>query len=504
MSINEERIWAGSETSLQAAKDAEGRASAQAMNHEDDDEDESPRLLSVDGGIATVTIRGSLVNSDSPWLEYFGVTGYPEIRAAMLAAASDPEVKQILLDIDSGGGAVSGCDDTAKLIRLVNDKVKPVATFTDGNMCSAAYWLGCSAGEVYSGKSSLVGSIGIISTFREYSKANEMEGIKVTVMRAGKHKALANPNEPLTPEARAQIQKLLDSAYGIFVDHVAAMRGRSYDYTDKTMADGQEFIGQAAVDVGLTDGLVTYDALITKLKEKVLAIEEKRIDNSVNRNSLIYGHTSTVGLEGATITGKGDQHMAKKALTEADIVALATGATQIDAEANAEGVVSAGATAETDVKAEVNEGAAATAEKEVVAPQESATSAERVNYDAAVQLLNSQLKEKDAALLEAGIKIAGLQAFKDQHEAVIQPLKDIVARSAHIMHVAQGGATRDFASMQPADLVAEHARLAVGFSKFPVGGVAGIATDFNAKNEHAPDMASQARLDAVRFSSKGA
>ena len=482
MSIKEERVWAGSSTSYQTALDAEDAQRVRmAAGHDDEEEDEGPRLLTVDDGIATISIKGSLVNSDSPWLRYFGVTGYPEIRDALLAAANDAEVKHIVLDVDSGGGAVSGCDDTAKLIRLVSSRVKPVTTFAD-TMCSAAYWLGSSAGEVYSSKASLVGSIGVISTFREYSEANKMEGINVTVIRAGKHKALANPNEKLTPEARAQIQKVVDSAYTVFVDHVAEMRGKSYEYADKTMADGQEFIGQAAVDVGLTDGITTFDSLITEIKKKIVASEQKRIDNSANGNIRMYGSASTE----VSATQPGEVPMAKKALTEADIVALAAGAEAPELNAEIEGTkdpvepVIEALTPEVDTNAET-----------LVEPK-----ADTMN--ATVQLLNSQLKEKDQALIEANVKLSKLQDFKDQYEAVLQPLKDIVGRSAHIMHVAQGGSTRDFASMAPADLVAEHARLAVGFSKFPVGGVAAVATE-PADQKTQVDPRHLARVNAARF-----
>ena len=52
------------------------------------------------------------------------------------------------------------------------------------------------------------------------------------------------------------------------------MRGRTYEYTDKTMADGQEFIGQAAVDVGLTDGVTTFDAVIGGLRKNPCVITE--------------------------------------------------------------------------------------------------------------------------------------------------------------------------------------------------------------------------------------
>ena len=113
----EEKIWAGSETSLQAATEALVKLKASDREEEPCD---YPRLLSVDSGLATITIKGPLVNMDNPMLRFFGVTSYPEIRDALLSAVNDPEVKQILLEIDSGGGQVAGCDDTGNLIRAVH------------------------------------------------------------------------------------------------------------------------------------------------------------------------------------------------------------------------------------------------------------------------------------------------------------------------------------------------------------------------------------------------
>ena len=148
--VTEEKVWAGTEASLHAALDAEeARATRMAAGERMGDRDrETSRLLAIDdAGVATISIKGSLTNDgDSDWNEWMGMTGYPEIRDAMISAATDTSVQHIILDIDSGGGAVSGVDDTAKLIRLVHDNVKPVTAFTDGSMYSAAYWLGPPAG----------------------------------------------------------------------------------------------------------------------------------------------------------------------------------------------------------------------------------------------------------------------------------------------------------------------------------------------------------------------
>jgi ClpP class serine protease len=166
--VTEEKVWAGTEASLHAALDAEeARATRMVAGERLDDKDrETSRLLAIDdAGVATISIKGPLTNDgDSDWNEWLGMTGYPEIREAMISAATDASVQHIILDIDSGGGAVSGVDDTAKLIRLVHDNVKPVTAFTDGSMYSAAYWLGSSAGEVYASKAAGMGSIGVIAT----------------------------------------------------------------------------------------------------------------------------------------------------------------------------------------------------------------------------------------------------------------------------------------------------------------------------------------------------
>lgn len=481
MSLKEERIWAGSEANLQTALEAEVRLMAgHGDTSKDNEEEDCPRLLSVADGLATITIKGPLVNSDSPYLKYYGVTGYPEIRDALLCAVNDPAVQQILLDVDSGGGSVSGCDDTGNLIRAVH-KIKPVTAYGDC-MASAAYWLACSAGRVYSSKAALVGSIGVKATFKEYSEANKMEGIAVTVIRAGKYKALADPNEPLSKAAEAQIQAMVDAAYGVFVDHVSAMRGRTYEYTDKTMADGQEFIGQAAADVGLTDGITTYDAVVGGLKKKIVASLSKAKDNGViNRFTLSGSSPSLIG----------EAPMAKKALTEADIAALASGVA-LDATITPLEGATHGLQEETATPvAPAPEAAAPTIEPEP-APQV-ATS------DTTVQFLQNQIVAKDEALLAAGIKLAKLEAQLEDVKASHDPLLAIAVKSVKNMALALNGTSLVAEGSTAAQVLAEHARVSDLFkTKFPIGGVAAVTAE-DAPVKTQVDPRHNARVNAVRF-----
>src|SRR4051812_26587465 len=123
-------IWYGNEASYEAAVALEQRASAsQEMKAGFLDDIPQDYLLQKQGSVGIVSIKGPLINSDNPIFALFGVSTYPAIRRAMIAAAKDSDIKQIMLDVDSGGGAVSGVADTADLIATINDKVKPVVTF---------------------------------------------------------------------------------------------------------------------------------------------------------------------------------------------------------------------------------------------------------------------------------------------------------------------------------------------------------------------------------------
>lgn len=488
--MSEDRAWAGSEASLQTVLDAQEAIAARmaAGTWDDDDEDEEgPRLLQVQDGVAVVSIKGSLVNSDSWWNGLFGLTGYPEIREAMVAAATDPEVKQIMLDIDSGGGSVAGVSDTATLIRMINDKVKPVTAFTGGSMYSAAYWLGSSAGRVHADKMAGVGSVGVIATHMEKSKALAEAGIGVNVIRAGKYKALANSVEPLSEDGRKQIQAHVDAAYKVFVGHIAEMRGKTYDYADQTMAQGQEFVASDAMNVGLIDGVTTFDALMSDLKEKSIDRSNKFMDTRGNAGHR-YAQSNAVE--------HGDPEMKrKKALTEQDLAALAAGAAL-------EATVS-----ETEVEAEVEDTAVEAAavegaQAEADAPEGADPVAEVAKNDNALGLLKEQLKAAQDDLLEAKIDARKAGEKLAEIEATVNPLAAIVAKAINNMQVALGGSALDLSGLAPAALLAEHGKMVEQFqSKFKVGGVAAVDAAQEVKKSHV-DATHLARVNAARFQKK--
>lgn len=493
--VTEEKVWAGTEASLHAALDAEeARATRMAAGDRISDKDrETSRLLAIDdAGVATISIKGPLTNDgDSDWNEWLGMTGYPEIREAMISAATDASVQHIILDIDSGGGAVSGVDDTAKLIRLVHDNVKPVTAFTDGSMYSAAYWLGSSAGEVYASKAAGMGSIGVIATHMERSEMLKEAGIGVTVVRAGKYKALANGVEKLTEEGKAQIQAGVDAAYKIFVGHVAEMRGKSYEFADSVMAQGREFYGQAGADAGLVDGIKSFDQVMSDVKRNF-------VDPSI-KTAYTSGKQAT-GLRVEKDNGENGMGMkVRKALSEQDIAALAAGATL-----EADQAPETGAQAETDVAAQVDDvEVSAQVETSDEASVEGTGVGQAAEVDAsagALKFVAEQLRAAQDELVASKIEASKLKDKLEMLEAVVEPLKDIAAKAVNNMRVALGGSLIDMSASSPAQILAEHVSVSASFaSKFKVGGVSATNVEEQVKKP-AVGASHMARVNAARYS----
>ena len=222
-------------------------------------------MIDTYGSVASVQIRGSLVAQSSFLSHMFGMTGYDEIQNAVAAAAQEPGIENILLDIDSPGGSVNGVAETGSVIRAIDENVMPVSAFTSGQMASAAYWLGSSAREIHATDMASIGSIGVIAVHQEMSEAMKKEGVKPTVFTAGKYKGVGNPYEPLSDSDKSYIQSRVDGAYGFFVNAVAENRGLTSDYVKENAATGEDFFAKDAIGVGLIDRLNSFQDVVKLL-----------------------------------------------------------------------------------------------------------------------------------------------------------------------------------------------------------------------------------------------
>lgn len=214
---------------------------------------DSPRYytqpLKSGGLMAIVPVHGYLAHRmDFHFNGYF--TGYTFIEMAIAAALENPEVKGIVLDVNSGGGMVSGAFETAEFIRQAAT-VKPIVSIVDSSAYSAAYLLASQTDHIYVSKSGGVGSIGVVTMHVDMSDRLAEAGYKVEMLYKGTAKVDGNPYEALGEEARTRIMGRLEVSYNLFVDAVSV--GRKIDIETVRGTEAGLFQGEQALSVQLVD-----------------------------------------------------------------------------------------------------------------------------------------------------------------------------------------------------------------------------------------------------------
>jgi signal peptide peptidase SppA len=194
------------------------------------------------------------------WTWYFGGTSYESIRQDFRAALDDSEVENIIFEIDSPGGEVSGVFGLVDEIKAARGQKKIIAVINE-MAYSAAYAIASAADEIYIPRTGGAGSIGVIAIHTDISKMDDMAGIKYTPIYAGARKNDFTPHEPLSKESYAVVKAEVDDIYNLFIDTVANNRGLPSD-TIKNMEAGI-YQGQKAIDAGLADKISSLENIIT-------------------------------------------------------------------------------------------------------------------------------------------------------------------------------------------------------------------------------------------------
>jgi len=219
-------------------------------------------------GIAVIPIEGTLVHKAYGLDALSGLRSYVDIQEEIEDAATDPAIKGILLDIDSPGGEVAGVFDAADTIYAARS-AKPIFAVADTDAFSGAYLLASGAERVYAGRTSGLGSIGVIVTHLDVSASDEKLGYRYTIVHAGARKADFNPHTPLSEEARRVLEAEVDRTYGLLVSAVA--RNRGVDESAIRDTEARLYFGGDAVAAQLADRLGARQDALAGLREAISA-----------------------------------------------------------------------------------------------------------------------------------------------------------------------------------------------------------------------------------------
>jgi len=178
----------------------------------------------------------------------------------------------VAISINSPGGSpVQSAMIHARIRELAEEKNVPVIVFCEDVAASGGYWLACAGDEIYADESSVIGSIGVISSGFGFVEAIRKLGVERRVHTSGESKAMLDPFQPEKPEDVAHLQSLQADVHRSFKELVKSRRGRKLKADDGEIFSGAFWSGRQALARGLIDGIGhMHQVLKRRFGEKVV------------------------------------------------------------------------------------------------------------------------------------------------------------------------------------------------------------------------------------------
>jgi protease-4 len=210
--------------------------------------------------IAIIDVSGAIVSGRPDPFDTSGVAASGVLVPLIQQAARNPDVKVLLLRVDSPGGGVVASDEIYHALKKAN---KPIVVLMGDTAASGGYYISMAAQYIIANPNTLTGSIGVIAEFPEASELFEKIGVRFQVVKSGAVKDIGGPWRPLTDDEKALMQKIIDETYSNFVALVA--QGRQLPEAQvRPIADGRVFTGKQALELKLIDAVGYEEDAIAK------------------------------------------------------------------------------------------------------------------------------------------------------------------------------------------------------------------------------------------------
>jgi protease IV len=226
-------------------------------------------------GLAVALVPGSRLIAPGNYIARITVQGLirgNQDRVEALERLSRSRARAVILHIDSPGGTTAGSEQLYDALRALQAK-KPMVVVVDGLAASGAYIAALSCDHIIAHDTSLVGSIGVLFQYPNFTQVLKTIGIQMEEIKSSPLKAAPNGFEPTSPEARAAIAAIVTDSYAWFKDLVKNRR-RMTDTQLAAVVDGRVFTGRQGVGLKLVDSLGNEKTALAWLEK------EKRIPAS--------------------------------------------------------------------------------------------------------------------------------------------------------------------------------------------------------------------------------
>jgi len=207
-------------------------------------------------GLAVALVPGARLVAPGNYIARIKVQGLirgNQDRVEALERLAMSRARAVIVHIDSPGGTTAGSEQLYDSLRALQAK-KPMVVVVDGLAASGAYIAAISADHIIAQDTSLVGSIGVLFQYPNFTQVLKTIGIQMEEIKSSPLKAAPNGFEPTSPEARAAINAIVVDSYAWFKGLVKDRR-KMDDAQLSAVADGRVFTGRQGVGLRLIDGL---------------------------------------------------------------------------------------------------------------------------------------------------------------------------------------------------------------------------------------------------------
>ena len=215
---------------------------------------QNTRTVTHRDGVAVLPVSGPIFRYANVFTEISGATSVEVLATDFRAALDDPDIRGIVLEIDSPGGQSAGISELADQVAAAG---KPTVAYISDIGASAGYWIASAADQVIIRDTAVAGSVGVVATLRRDKKDDRIQIVSSQTPR--------KRVDPDTEEGRAVLQAVVDDIADVFIARVASYRDVSVEHVLEHFGQGGLLVGQKAVRAGLADGLGSLESIIAGL-----------------------------------------------------------------------------------------------------------------------------------------------------------------------------------------------------------------------------------------------
>jgi ClpP class serine protease len=210
-------------------------------------------------GVAVLPVGGPIFRYANVLTEISGATSVEVLATDFRAALDDPDIRGIVLEIDSPGGQIAGISEFADQVAAAG---KPTVAYISDLGASAGYWIASAADQVIIRDTAAAGSVGVVATLRRDKKDDR---IQIVSSQSPRKRV-----DPETEDGRAVLQAVVDDIADVFIGRVASYRDVSDEHVLTHFGQGGILVGQNAVRAGLADELGSLESIIKSLGVKTM------------------------------------------------------------------------------------------------------------------------------------------------------------------------------------------------------------------------------------------